>query len=527
MIRTRLAVAFALLALLALGQSLFAWWAASSAAHHAERSVVATQMLAEYLELAGNKQRLKVWFAQRMLAGDAEPAVRDRLVAAMWASVGDLRALAERLPAEDRPSEAADVETIALNIATLERAVRGAERPGIEQQPAEQWRALIAAFDELSGRDMRELLMRAVQRQEASSQRESGQLSDALQRVRVANLLLAGLALAFAGVVLLYFVRRLDQPFARLAHLTEALAGGDFNARSGLSGRDEFARIGRLMDSMAERLAEAQARSGALQQQLDDLVAERTRALTHAYESLLGIEARRRQFFAELSHELRTPVTVIRGEADLALRNPGSAEEQRDALKRIVEASSELGARVQHLLEAARAGALEYAFSLERCSLPGIVAGAVAQMQAIAAHRGVALEFAEDGHAAARDGIVVEVDRDRLQQAIVIVLDNALRYSPAGRCVRCSVLVDADNALVSVDDEGLGMDSEELERAFEANFRGRAGRDTDPHGLGVGLAIARRIVEAQRGSIELQTRTEGGLRAVIALPLAASQEAPA
>lgn len=521
MIRTRLAVAFASLALLALLQFFFAGWAASSAAHRAERSVVATRMLAEYLELAGNKQRLKVWFAQKMIAGEADPTVRDGLTAAMWASVEQLRSLAERVPAESERLEMAEVETVALNIATLERAVREAERPGGPGQSArEEWRTVLLAFDELAGRDMRDLLRQAVNRQEAASQRESALLGEALERIRIINALLAVTVLLLAVVAVVYFVRRLDQPFARLARVAEALAAGDFSARSGLAGRDEFARIGGLMDSMAERLSDAQARSAQLQRQLDDLVAERTRSLTQAYESLLGIESRRRQFFAELSHELRTPVTVIRGEADLALRNPGEVAEQHAALRRIVDAASELGGRVQDLLDAARGGSLEYAITLRRQPLRDVVAAAVVQMQAVAAHRGVALAFDTETRPAGAADIDVEVDRERLQQALVVVLDNAIRYSPAGSRVRVAIASEPEQWVVQVDDEGPGMAEDELERVFDPNYRGRAGRELDPHGLGIGLAIARRIVEAQRGSIDLQRRAPRGLRASIALPMA-------
>lgn len=516
MIRTRLALAFALLALLALLQFAFAGWAASSAAHHAERSVVATRMLAEYLDLSGNKQRLKVWYAQKMLGSEADPAVREQLTAAMRASVASLRVLAAQMPGDAGGYEAAELETIALNIATLEQAVRGAERPGVVAPAAPAWRAVLLAFDEFAGRDMRALLRQAVERQQSASQRESALLADAIARIRIGNALLGATVLLLAAFAVAYFVRRLGQPFARLAQLSEALAGGDFKARSGLAGRDEFARIGGLLDSMAERLAEAQARSSALQGRLDELVAERTRALTQAYEALIGIESRRRQFFAEIGHELRTPVTVIRGEADLALRNPGGAEGQRATLRRIADAASELGGRVQDLLDAARGGSLEYAITLRQESLPEIVSAAVAQMQAVAAHRGVVLEF--DVAGAPPPASAVEVDRERLQQALVVVLDNAIRYSPAAGRVRVAIAAEPEHWVVQVDDEGPGMSEEELDHAFEFRYRGRAGRERDPHGLGIGLAIARRIVEAQRGSIDLLQRRPHGLRVAIALP---------
>ncbi len=522
MIRTRLAIAFSALAILALVQSMFAWWAASTATRQAERSVNATRMLAEYLEIAGNKQRLKVWYAQLMLADDPAPEVRERLMAAMWASVEALRGLAERSPEAVRALERQEVETVALNIAALGRATADSERLDGSLSPAEQWRTVLLAFDELSGRDMRELLRQAVDRHEAASLAASADLADALARIRQLEAWLAFGLIVLALFSVIYFVRLLDRPFAELARLSTALASGDFSARSGLRGHNEFARIGALLDSMAARLAQAQTRSQDLQRQLDELVAERTRSLSHAYETLLGIEARRRQFFAELSHELRTPVTVIRGEAEVALRSRGDPHAQSDALARIIEATGELGGRVQDLLNAARGGSLEYALTIRREALPTIVGAAVAQMQAVAAHRGlqVGLRVAENAR-----GSQVEVDRDRLQQALVIVLDNALRYTPAGATVLAVLDAEADHWVVHVDDEGPGMSEEELSHAFDAHYRGAVGRQLAPQGQGLGLPIALRIVEAMGGSIELENRRAGGLRVSIVLPMSTPEPA--
>ena len=516
MIRTRLAIVFSALAVLALAQSAFAWWAASTAAHQAERSVNATRMLAEYLEIAGNKQRLKVWYAQLMLANDPAPEVRDRLMAAMWASVGALRSLAAQSPPDVRAMEQNEAETVALNIANMATAIKAAERPGTDLPPAEQWRTVLLAFDELAGRDMRELLRQAVNRQEAASLAASEDLSRALGRIRQVEAVLAVGVFAVAVFSVLYFVRQLDRPFAELARLSSALAAGDFAARSRLAGHNEFARIGSLLDSMAERLAAAQARSQQLQQQLDELVAERTRSLSHAYETLLGIEARRRQFFAELSHELRTPVTVIRGEAEVALRSRGDPNAQSEALARIIEATGELGGRVQDLLDAARGGSLDYALSIRREPLGEIIDAAVGQMQAVAAHRSLKLGLRTTAPA---QGALVDADRERLQQALVIVLDNALRYSPAGGEVMVELAADAEHWAVNIDDEGPGMSAEEIEHAFDPHFRGDAARQLAPQGQGLGLPIALRIVEALGGSIELANRKGSGLRVTIVLPM--------
>lgn len=525
MIRTRLAIAFSALALLALAQSLFSWWAASTAAHQAERSVNATRMLAEYLEIAGNKQRLKVWFAQRMLANDPAPEVRADLMDAMLASLGELRVLAGEAPEEIRDAERREVETVALNIAAMDAALDAAERPGADLPPGEQWRTTLLAFDELAGRDMRILLRDAVDRHEAASLEASAALTRALASVRRYELLLAITVCALAFVLVAYFVRRLDRPVADLTRLSTAFAAGDFGARSRLRGGDEFAGIGRLLDSMAEHLSLERDRGQQLQQQLDALVSERTRALSHAYETLLGLEARRRQFFAELGHELRTPATVIRGEAEVALRGGTGPDGQREALVRIIDATRELGGRIQDLLDAARGGPFDYALAVRTEPLRAIVEAAVGQMQAVAGHRDLRLLLAP----AADDGDpgLVDVDRERLQQALVILLDNALRYSPPGARVAVAIEAEAEHWLVHIDDEGPGMPDHERERAFEPHFRGQAGQQRAPHGQGLGLAIALRIVHGLGGSLELANRAGGGLRATLALPAGAEASAEA
>lgn len=530
MIRTRLSIAFALISLIALAQCLFAWWAAASAARHAERSVVAAGFLAEYESLAGNKQRLKVWFAEAMLVGPPPLEVREALFGRMEQSMRELRALAARDAAiRGGPSpETGFIDLLELNVRTFEAAIRRPPAQPADATPAQQWRQVIRAFDELAGRDVRILIRAAIERQEAASAEEAQRLAAALQRSRSANLLLALGVLLSGGFAVLYFVRQLRAPFAELTRLATRFAAGDLQARSHLSGHDEFGRIGALLDSMAARLAEAQARDARVQESLDALVAVRTRAVTHAHETMLRVEARRRQFFAEVSHELRTPVTVIRGEADIALRGPaGSEGELRASLRRIAEAAGDLGSRVQDLLDAARKGSLDYAFSQRELDLRGVVAGATAQMQAVAAYRGLRLELAAEMPPDMR----VLGDPERLQQALVIVLDNALRYSPEGGAVSIRLSREVDWLRIVVDDQGPGMSAAEIERAFEPHFRGAAGRDLGQDGAGLGLSIGYRILAAHRGSIELGPRPRdgaqdagAGLRVALLLPAANDSE---
>ncbi len=266
---------------------------------------------------------------------------------------------------------------------------------------------------------------------------------------------------------------------------------------------------------MAERVEQAHATSATLQQRLDTLVRERTRAVSQAYEALTAIEARRRQFFAEVSHELRTPVTVIRGEAEVALRRADDAESGRLALKRIAETAIDLGSRVQDLLDAARNEAADYNIEARSLELVAIAAAAIQQMQAVAEHRGVNLNFEEPEAGMAA---WVEGDRERLKQALVVVLDNAIRYSPPGGSVVVRLVSEEAGWALQVDDEGPGMDTDEIENAFLPHFRGRAAERINSGGAGLGLSIAKRILAAHQGSVTIERLNPAGLRATLVVP---------
>jgi signal transduction histidine kinase len=516
MIRTRLSIAFALLSALALSQGIFAWWAASTAARFAERKAVASGMEAEYESLGGNKQRLKVWFAEAMLTGNAPAVTRVTLVGRMEDSLRELRALTERdARVRGGPSpEAPIVTTLERNIETMADAVRDAIPLIPTGDPAERWRTVLDAFDRLAGQDMREVIREAILRQDRLAAEESARLADALQRARVANVGLAMLAALFGAFAVWYFVTHLQQPFARLSEVAARFARGELDARTGLDGHDEFGRLGALLDSMASSLQQAQARDIGVQRSLDELVAARTRSVMQAHEAMLRVEGRRRQFFAEVSHELRTPVTVIRGEADIALRAGDDPVELKASLRRILDAAKDLSARVQDLLDAASSGSHDYSFVLAPHSLPALIDAVVTQMQALARYRGIELRLAPIPE------ISVVADGERLQQALTTVLDNALRYTPERGQVTVSVQRQEGAVSIEVEDDGPGMSEHDLEHALDPQFRGQAA-SAHPSGAGLGLSIADRILQAHGGSIELSPRQPHGLRVQLHLPMGA------
>lgn len=519
MIRTRLGIAFAAMVFLAMVQGLFTLWATYSAARHAERSLVATSMLNHYLELGANKQRLKVWFAQSALAGDTLEVTKNNLLEKMSQSLHELQKLAPR-DAQLSPSgvstESSALQLLLRNFALLKTSVQATRfqitdpiAPASDQ--SKKWIALISIFDRADGLDMRTVLEQAVVRQRATSDRAEAELATALARIRVASVWLTLTATALGLFAVAYFVKRMQRPFEDLVQTTSAISQGNYDYRT-LPGRshhttDEFGLIAQQLQALAVKLAAAREQNEHLRQGLDDAVAAKISDVTRSHEALMRIDLRRRQFFTEVSHELRTPVTVIRGEAEIALRGTAyQVEDYRACLTRIVDACSDLGKRVQDLLQVARSDNGPYAMQLRPTPISVVLRAALEQMAAVAENRNISLSHARDVLSPQVDELVVKADPDRLRQALTIVLDNAVRYSEAPGHVEVLASLDShQNAVqIVVRDEGIGLTESECSGVFERHFRGEMARSMRPDGAGLGLTIAQAIVVAHHGEIAIQ-----------------------
>jgi two-component system, OmpR family, sensor kinase len=295
-----------------------------------------------------------------------------------------------------------------------------------------------------------------------------------------ASLLLGGVVivlLALAGGLVL--ARRALAPVAEVTDTARAIAlSGDFAARvePGRPG-DE---VGDLAVAFNEMLAALEQNHHALQ-----------------------------RFLGDASHQLRTPLTTIRANLDLAKR-PDIPDEDRRAIIADARDEAERMARlVADLLSLARAesGArLEFA----PVELDAVVVDAVRrQAQADSLVRmTVSVEPA-----------VIDGDRDRLADLVGVLLDNAARYTPEGGLVNTDLSVHDGSAVIRVSDTGIGLSEEDRRRVFERLYRGSRARELRPSGTGLGLAIAKWIVESHGGTIELTNRDGGGAQATVALPL--------
>ncbi len=303
--------------------------------------------------------------------------------------------------------------------------------------------------------------------------------------------LYALLAGALAATALALFVsRRLAGPLIQMNQVARAMAAGDFRRRIDLRASDELGMLAESLNTLSEKLQEKIA------------------ALERA-------DRNRREFVANVSHELRTPLTIIQGYAeaiqDGLAREAGREEEY---LRNILEETARLRRLVDDLLDLRQMEAGQVRIKKEPVDLGPIIRRVTDRFAPVAQEKGVAL---------ARSGeenlLPVSGDADRLEQVLINLVDNAVRYTPAGGKITIAAQGEPDCVRVTVRDTGPGIPENELPLIWERFYKADKARQRAGAGSGLGLAIARQIVALHGGAIEVQSRPGEGTSFTFTLPV--------
>lgn len=257
----------------------------------------------------------------------------------------------------------------------------------------------------------------------------------------------------------------------------------------------------------ASRLSERIAADGARDElrELIDVLNEMLTRIELAYNN-------QKQFVSDASHELRTPISVIQGYADMLERWGKSDPDVRDeAIEAIRAESRAMKELVEQLLFIARHENANHRYDMEFFDLGDMAEETLKETRLIAGQHCVELKSAES--------VLVRGDRAALKQALRIFLDNALKYTSEDGRVTLSCVREGAFARLSVEDDGVGIAREDLRRVFDRFYRTPDARGSDVDGHGLGLSIARMIVQAHGGRIEVQSRPGAGSRFHILLPV--------
>ncbi len=283
--------------------------------------------------------------------------------------------------------------------------------------------------------------------------------------------------LIVVGAATVWFSRRLVRPLEQLADATRRFGAGDTSARAALHRDDELGDVGRAFDDMAERTGEV------LQAQ--------------------------RQLMADVSHELRTPLARIRVALELAAEDPVAA---KDVLADVGADLDEIDQLIADILTTARLDGENTPIERQPTSLGELADRAAKRFATRHPRRVLEADIGDPERA-------IECDPLLLRRAIDNLLDNAAKYSDASTPVSLAVKPNGSTVAFEIVDRGVGMTPEELDRAFTPFWRADTSRTRKTGGVGLGLALARRIARVHGGDVTLRSAPGRGTTASLQVPL--------
>jgi signal transduction histidine kinase len=244
-----------------------------------------------------------------------------------------------------------------------------------------------------------------------------------------------------------------------------------------------------------------------------DEVGQLATAFNRMSQELENLETSRRDLVANVSHELKTPITAIRAHLENLL--DGVEQPNPETLQVMLAQSERLGRLVEQLLDLSKLESGEVPLRRQVVPLASVVREVISEIDVARADRGVAVE----NHV--RDDLpAIDADRERVHQVLFNLVDNAIRFTPSGGRVRIEAHRHDGSVEVSVVDTGVGIPDHALPRLFERFYRVDTARARGDGGTGIGLAIARSVVEAHGGTISAESEPGRGSTFTFDLPVA-------
>lgn len=295
---------------------------------------------------------------------------------------------------------------------------------------------------------------------------------------------------AMSAVLSLILSKTLLQPILGMTKAAEAMAGGDFSRKIAVESNDEIGILADTFNNMASRLEST-------------------------LEEIKKSEALRREFVANVSHELRTPLTSIKSYAETLTDFQDIPKEMEiDFLHVILNESDRMTKIVQDLLDLSRFDAGRSKFTFEKFSLEKSVRDV---------YDAIALDAKKRGH-----DVNLELewklpqirgDQARVEQVLINILTNAVKYTPDGGKIDISSGTAGGNAWVKISDTGIGIPEDDLPRVFDRFYRVDKARSRESGGTGLGLSIAKEIIEMHGGCIFIDSTPGQGTTVTVVLPI--------
>lgn len=312
-------------------------------------------------------------------------------------------------------------------------------------------------------------------------------ITDAFNEVRYILLIAGGLFIVLALVVGKMVVNRITGPIHRMEHVANQMALGNFKEKVEVKSRDEIGNLGLALNHMSSALEE--------------------------------VDQQRRDFLANVSHDLRTPLSYIKGYSEAMIEGVVTEEEQQKKYLRLIHREAGRLQRMVHdLLDLAQLEGDSYPLNCMPLPLAQLVEDTMAKYEPFLKEKNIFLALDLDPE------VIVMGDEDRLEQVITNLVDNALRYTGEQGKLKISLVQQKDNCVLTLSDTGEGIPEEELQRLGERFYRVDKSRTRKKGGSGLGLSIVKQIIFLHKGNFQIQSQVGEGTDVSITLPLYVFEE---
>ncbi|NLV36368.1 MAG: HAMP domain-containing protein [Clostridiaceae bacterium] len=293
------------------------------------------------------------------------------------------------------------------------------------------------------------------------------------------------------AVIISFFItsalaERFTKPLGKMKAAAVRISGGDYTVKTDIAQDDEIGELATALDGMAEKLHAASNESSKL-------------------------EKLRRDFVANISHELRTPVTVIRGSLEALCEGVVTESSMvEDYHRQMLTESVYLERLISDLLDLARLQNPDLTMEMSEVNLKDTAQDAVRSIRRVAEKKSVEVRLSY-----ADEGFIVFGDYGRLRQILLILLDNAIKFSPVGGLVEVVLAKAQDKITLSIRDQGPGIMAEDLPYIFERFYKQRS--ETNKDGTGLGLAIAKQIADRHSADLKAANSPDAGCEFILSI----------
>ncbi len=359
------------------------------------------------------------------------------------------------------------------------------------------------------------LIQNAIHDEREEIQNVTGQMQVSKDYLAFSGLIILLFQLSASLLVIYVLFFFLLRPLTSLIKHISTLGRCHFNDQIHRQTHDEIGLLYAHINRMARRLRQSRQKIHRLNQNLEEKINQRTASLTESNRLLQEINDSRQRFFSDVSHELRTPLTTIIGEAEVSLHTGQTCNntETNNSLNTILAQATFMERRIKDLLMIVKADDGRLVLERSALFLEEVVLNAVHRVQGLAKVNNIQLNC----DIINEEGCRISGEADWLAQALVTILDNAIKFSPSQTIVNICLTQKKGRALISIQDQGTGVNAEDLPHIFDRFYQTPKGRRRG--GTGLGLAVAKWIVTEHGGDIDAKNIENGGVRIDLSFPL--------